>query len=130
MSNDIKNVLDNYILQLKNLQNQLHQLQRTNDPNKTLGDEIGAKFIGALACGISESKDIGRFGEKIACAKFKADQKNQQTIIFQNCDQGFNILIGQIRPLLESISIKKSNLSKEGNSHILLKKLATVERSY
>lgn len=127
LENEIKHRLDMYIVQLRQILQNLESFKNRSDPGKKLGDTFATWLIGAGAEEFLKSATAGHMGRKFARDQLKSQEKQQynQFVSYQE-NSFFNILV-QVRAFLGSISIVKPNLKAVGNSSVLLKKLAFIE---
>lgn len=127
LSYEIKGKLDYHIMNLRSILVKLDQVKKKSDPNEILGKTILGKGVNAIASDLFESNFAGKLGEKWILGKIKMQDKQQLDNIIREQETSFRIVLNQIRDYLGNISIKKDRMKPEGNSHLLLKKLASIE---
>ena len=77
---EIKQRLEQYVLQLNNILQNLENFKDYSDPNQELGEEAISEGIGILAEALSESSTVGKFGKKWFSNKLKVERKQNRSI--------------------------------------------------
>ena len=121
----IINRIQNFIRQGESLQRDVDASYRTlNDPNAVLVDDASTKLVG----GIAGLLDLGikRDTKKYTRAKLKGKRDEQKQFIETQLLNRTNFWITELENYFRNISIQKSNLTKKGNSNLILRKISRL----
>ncbi|QLH09473.1 Swt1 family HEPN domain-containing protein [Candidatus Nitrosotenuis sp. DW1] len=129
MNFNITNRIDYHISQLKTLEQNTKAIKIIKQPKEKIGESVGEWLIGELASEIFKSNEAGKLGRRWTREQYKSQDKIRYEQNLRNLEGEFQNIHNQIKAFFSTISIVKKNLDKQGNSNLLLKKLATIENS-
>ncbi len=121
----ISNRIQNFIRQGESLQREVDASNKAlNDPNTVLVDDATTKLMG----GIAGLLDLGikRDTKKYTRAKLKGKRDEQKQAIESQLVYRVNYWISELETYFSNISIQKSNLTKKGNSNLILRKITRL----
>jgi len=121
-SSQISNRIQNFIRQGESIQRDVDTSRRSlHDPNLVLRDDARTKLVG----GVASFLDLGikRQSEKTTRAILKGKRDVQKQTIENQLINRANYWITELETYFSNISIQKQNLTKKGNSNLILRKI-------
>ncbi len=88
---------------------------------KDLLTQVGGEFAAELL----GDKFVG-LGKKATRKYLETQQKQQQQAVISTYVGQFEYRLSEIKNFLSNVSIRKRNLTKDGNSHLLVKKFSSL----
>lgn len=127
MSDEIINTLDNYIRQARSLHSQVQSLRtRFKTPVDSMKKDLLGEVGGAVGEALLESAFGRKWGRKITKGVVAQKQKEQLVLERQRIETSFSTLLDSVSTFLSTVSVRKTRLPSEGNSHLLLRKISKI----